>query len=536
MSDIIKFKLNYYDTNTHQEKPFTRTVLVRAYSTYEFENEPVRLGANIFDPDSSGYYTITDVGSLTADADLLLHVYYSIEPRESEYRELYSPIYLYPYGFIEFTVKNRHTTPYTITTTGLNRLQYQDLCFYPTAKRLTKAELRKAIVSTPHYLKDGGMPDSYCPTQALYNGENAYFMQQAGIHYDNDGYVCGAMNVGPYLHTMLYVSSPNNDILYDNYGPGAAKQLNSRSDGITHPYKSAEVKITAEAYDSNKFIEDDDSQNILNGVKSPFNIMENTGINFTVADKTFTYGLGKMELELTWCSENGNVNEDRDANVAIAGFWMGDTPSWADNVAIKFVLTDGYGYASINCSPLPQGKARFTLRNAVMYNSYADGDETETLYGLNYNHVDNLRIAKYYMSRRGFYPQYNVQGNYYNIKSTVIATGNTEEWSCGSSGGGSNPVPPTTQGGIYTVGFFANSSEGISIKVTYDNSSTDTIWCPPGKMVTVQANEISWTSSGSYTIQDSNENVLANDEADTGVIPTGNSSIDGIYTLNVVFS
>ena len=73
MSDIIKFKLNYYDTATHQEKPFTSTVLVKAYSTYEFEDKPVPLGANIFDPDSSGYYTITNVESLTADADLLLH-------------------------------------------------------------------------------------------------------------------------------------------------------------------------------------------------------------------------------------------------------------------------------------------------------------------------------------------------------------------------------------------------------------------------------------------------------------------------------
>lgn len=536
MPDIIKFKLKYYDTATHQEEPFTGTVLVKAYSTYEFEYGPVKLGANVFDPDSSGYYTITNVGSLTADADLLLHAYYSIEPRESEYQELYSPIYLYPYGFIEFTVKNRHATPYTITTTGLNRLQYQDLCFYPNTKRLTKAELRKVIVSTPHYLNDGGMPNSYCPTQALYNGENAYFMQQTDTHYDNDSYVCGAMNVGPYLHTMLYVSSANDPVLYGNYGPGAAKQLNTTTDSRTYPYKSAEVKITAEAYDSNKFIEDDDSQNILNGVKSPFNIMANTGISFTVADKTFTYGLGKMELELTWCSENGNVNEDREANVAIAGFWIGDIPSWINDVAIKFVLTDGYGYASVNCSPLPQGKERFTLRNAVMYNSYTDGDETETLYGLNYNNASNLRIAKYYMSRKGFYPQYNVQGNLYDIKSTVIATGNTEEWSCGSSGGGSNPVPPTTHGGIYTVGFFANSSEGISIEVTYDDSSTDTIWCPSGKMVTVQANEISWTSSGSYTIQDSNGNVLASDEYDTGVIPTDDSNIDGIYTLNVVFS
>ena len=189
----------------------------------------------------------------------------------------------------------------------------------------------------------------------------------------------------------------------------------------------------------------------------------------------------------------------------------------------------------INCSPLPQGKARFTLRNAVMYNSYADGDETVTLYGLNYHHVGNLRIAKYYMSRSGFYPQYNVQDNFYDIKSTVIATGNTTEWSCGSSGGGSNPVPPTTQGGIYTVGFFANSREGISIEVTYDDSSTDTIWCPPGKMVTVRANEISWGSSGYYTIKDSNGKALMSD-IDTGIIPTGNSSIDSIYTLNVVFS
>ena len=536
MSDIIKFKLKYYDTTTHQEKPFTSTVLVKAYSTYEFNDKPVQLGANIFDPDSSGYYTITNVESLTADADLLLHAYYSIEPTEYPYQARYAPIYLYPYGFIEFTVKNRNTAPYTITTTGLNRLEYQDLCFYPITKRLTKAELRKAIVSTPHYLNDGGMPDSYCPTQALYNGENAYFMQQAGFHYDNDAYICGAMNVGPYLHTTLYVDSRNGNVLYDNYGPGAAKQLNSYSDKMTHPYKSAEVRITAEAYDSNKFIEDDDSQNILNGVKSPFNIMETTGISFTIADKTFTYGLGKMELELTWCSENGNVNEDETAEVAIAGFWEGTPPSWANNAAIKFVLTDGYGYASINCSPLPQGKARFTLRNAVMYNSYADGDETETLYGLNYHHVGNLRIAKYYMSRGGFYPQYNVQDNYYNIKSTVIATGNTTEWSCGSSGGGSNPVPPTTQGGIYTVGFFANSREGISIEVTYDDSSTDTIWCPPGKMVTVQANAFSWVSSGYCTIKDSNGNVLASDESDTGIIPTGNSSIDGIYTLNVVFS
>ena len=54
-------------------------------------------------------------------------------------------------------------------------------------------------------------------------------------------------------------------------------------------------------------------------------------------------------------------------------------------------------------------------------------------------------------------------------------------------------------------------------------------------MATVRANEISWGSGGYYTIKDSNGNALMSD-IDTGIIPTGNSSIDSIYTLNVVFS
>ena len=54
-------------------------------------------------------------------------------------------------------------------------------------------------------------------------------------------------------------------------------------------------------------------------------------------------------------------------------------------------------------------------------------------------------------------------------------------------------------------------------------------------MVTVQANAFSWESSGYCTIKDSNGNALMSD-IDTGIIPTGNSSIDSIYTLNVVFS
>ena len=190
---ILYFKLYKYNENTHTEEPYTGSVRPKIIYYKSSEIVPTQLPIT---PEIDGYYHLSGFGSVFATNVVLA------ELRPDDLTD-YGSIFLMPNGFIKKEITNWESQPYAISITE-NTLPEQKMVFYPNTKRLTKAELRKCVVSNPHLMNDDEN-DTYCPTNITYS--TIYNMIKDSNGRD-ENYISGVEDVNFYQDKTLTIQAP----------------------------------------------------------------------------------------------------------------------------------------------------------------------------------------------------------------------------------------------------------------------------------------------------------------------------------------
>lgn len=395
---ILYFKLYKYNEDTKIEELYKQTIKVEPYR-YSNGRMTAETAISSLSRDSDGYYYI----------DLREHsVSHLIEYTSSYLFKItansltnYGSIFLLPDGFIKKEITDWDTFFFGIKING-NTLPDQTMVFYPNTKRLTKAELRKCVVSNPHLMKDA-KDDTYCPTNITYS--TIYNMIKDSNNRDNN-YISGVEDINFYQNKVLTVAnSASNacEIKYYINAPGRIRRSASIATGASYTYNiyySANAQIKAVSKDNNYVVSPSLQNTIMDGNKT---------ITFTCKERTFTYIIEKIELILNTAA--GVPTEW--AIAKIIGSWKNnEAPNTLDNLEVAVTICDPEvnGYLSFKDTLPNCNNGTYEIVQKRKCNSIDNYDTTDK--GIVQTNGNSFYVASVFFSKTNIYYQFKNNGYY----------------------------------------------------------------------------------------------------------------------------
>lgn len=395
---ILYFKLYKYNEDTKIEELYKQTIKVEPYR-YLNGRMTAETAISSLSRDSDGYYYI----------DLREHsVSHLIEYTSSYLFKItansltnYGSIFLLPDGFIKKEITDWDTFFFGIKING-NTLPDQTMVFYPNTKRLTKAELRKCVVSNPHLMKDA-KDDTYCPTNITYS--TIYNMIKDSNNRDNN-YISGVEDINFYQNKVLTVAnSASNacEIKYYINAPGRIRRSASIATGASYTYNiyySANAQIKAVSKDNNYVVSPSLQNTIMDGNKT---------ITFTCKERTFTYIIEKIELILNTAA--GVPTEW--AIAKIIGSWKNnEAPNTLDNLEVAVTICDPEvnGYLSFKDTLPNCNNGTYEIVQKRKCNSIDNYDTTDK--GIVQTNGNSFYVVSVFFSKTNIYYQFKNNGYY----------------------------------------------------------------------------------------------------------------------------
>lgn len=395
---ILYFKLYKYNEDTKIEELYKQTIKVEPYR-YSNGRMTAETAISSLSRDSDGYYYI----------DLREHsVSHLIEYTSSYLFKItansltnYGSIFLLPDGFIKKEITDWDTFFFGIKING-NTLPDQTMVFYPNTKRLTKAELRKCVVSNPHLMKDA-KDDTYCPTNITYS--TIYNMIKDSNNRDNN-YISGVEDINFYQNKVLTVAnSASNacEIKYYINAPGRIRRSASIATGASYTYNiyySANAQIKAVSKDNNYVVSPSLQNTIMDGNKT---------ITFTCKERTFTYIIEKIELILNTAA--GVPTEW--AIAKIIGSWKNnEAPNTLDNLEVAVTICDPEvnGYLSFKDTLPNCNNGTYEIVQKRKCNSIDNYDTTDK--GIVQTNGNSFYVVSVFFSKTNIYYQFKNNGYY----------------------------------------------------------------------------------------------------------------------------
>lgn len=518
---ILYFKLYKYNEDTKTEELYKQSIKI----------EPYRY--------SNGYMTAeTVISSLSRDDD----GYYYIDLRDHSVSHLieytsfylfkitannltdYGSIFLLPNGFMKKEFANWDSKIVSITE---NTLPDQTMVFYPNTKRLTKADLKKCVVSNPHLMEDE-KDESYCPTNITYS--TTYNMIKDSNNRDNN-YISGVEDVNFYQNKILNIAnSASNTCNIKCYidTPGLLARSLTLTPGARATYNiyySADARIHAVAQDGFSQIPNEPYK---------VNMNENKTITIEANSQSYDYIIDELKLEIDYCENTGEAYEEADSigTLVMKGHW-GTSIIPNGNVAASFVFFDGVGYATAVFERLPdssddKGIGSDYVKNATIY-ANVDGSESSTSrYGLNVTRKDNIKLMNRYFDNN-INLKYSSGGNYYEQAKYPITI-------LFSSGNCSDGDPGTTNpdgwgGGDYYITFYINNAIMDSTYINFYDIAENNVAVNGVPTASKNCQTCDWSGNYEYDIQDSNGNSIDRGPGSGSFDPNDYSATDNRYNI-----
>lgn len=505
--DIIKFKLYKYNENTHTEELYTGNIRVEQY-TYESGMVAAPSTINPISISNDGYYHIA-----------YENVYPIVQTNTYLFKLTandltnYGSIFLLPNGFIAKQVTNWNATPYKIHIV-YNSLSDQTMVFYPNAKRLTKAELRKCVVSNPHLMEDG-KSDTYCPTNITYH--TIYNMVKKIDGADN--YISGAEDINFYQNKILTIvndSTSKRPIRCYINAPGK-KQMDNR---LIVPGSNIRRKIYYSANVELKVEPDNADYEVANNHQTLL-MREDKTVVFRCKMKPYTFVIKRIQLdtEVDDCS-TGEFAEFMSAY--LSGYWKGSVaPSSAitQNLQIAISITDtiGGGFVSFTDSiKYADGTTATEPLVGIKYESFSETINTGG--ALNWLNRDDFIVSCVFLSNPDVFWEFEGNNYYTNNAFHPVITSNC------STGGGTTPTPGTSwAGGKYSVAIIPNNNM-VRVSATDKNGKNQDFDITSPQ--TVSANSMNIVGTGKWAYN--SPKMTATDSDTLGIPYNGDTSTSNI--------
>ena len=511
--DIIKFKLYKYNVNTRAEELYTGAIKVERY-TYERG----RLGSGtIVDSLSIGednYYHVT------FETTSSIQQVYPIQQINCRLFKLtandltdYGSIFLLPNGFIKKEITNWDDV-YKISITE-NTLPNQTMVFYPNTKRLTKAELRKCVVSNPHLMEDK-KGETYCPTNITYS--TIYNMIKDSNNRDNN-YISGAEDINFYQNKTLTINS-NKSIKVNIDAPGYAHSPRNNTVSPTTPlpidiYYSANVQVKAVSEDNNYVVSPSLQTTTMN---------DNKTITFTCKERTFTYIIEKIELILNTAA--GVPTEW--AIAGIIGSWKkNEAPNALNNLEVAVTIYDpeANGYLSFK-DTLPNCNSNNGTYQIVQNRKYNSIDNYEsTGNGIVQTNGNSFYVVSIFFSSTNIYYQFKNNGYYSGgVFHPCVYPEPTNTPS--QPGGGSS-----WGGGDYYITFYVKDAIKNSVYINFYDIAGKNVTVNNVPTASKNCQTCAWEGNNVYDIQDSSGESIDNGSGSGSFDPNDYSATDNRYNI-----
>lgn len=498
---ILYFKLYKYNEDTKTEELYKQTIKVEPYR-YANGTMTAQTAINSLSKDSDGYYYIDlrDYGSFVNVPSGYTNLFlFKITANDLTN---YGSIFLLPNGFIKKRIANWDSAYYEIEITE-NTLPNQTMVFYPNTKRLTKAELKKCVVSNPHLMNDA-KDDTYCPTNITYS--TIYNMIKDSNNRDNN-YISGVEDINFYQNKVLtitnsasntcsityYIDAPGKNSRHATLAPGASKTFEI--------YYSADVQVHAVPQDGFSQIPNEPYM---------INMDEDKTITIEVNSQSYDYTIDELKLEINYCANTGEAYEDGDTigMLTMKGHWGSVVPTGV--ISAAFVFFDGVGYATAVFDSLPDssdvnGVGSNYVINATIYANADGSSSTTSQYGLNVTRKDKIKLINRYFSDN-VNLKYVSGGNYYEQANYPInitfSSGNC------SSGDSSTTDPDGWRGGNNYITFYMNNDVINSARVNFYDLDGNSVTVDGVPIASKNCQTCDWEGNNEYDIQDSNGNSI----------------------------
>lgn len=503
---ILYFRLYKYNEATKAEELYKQSIKVEPYN-YINGNMIAETATSSLSINSDGYYYI----------DLRDHsVSHLIEYTSSYLFKItangltnYGSIFLLPDGFIKKEITDWDTFFFGIKING-NTLPSQTMVFYPNTKRLTKAELRKCVVSNPHLMEDA-KDDTYCPTNITYS--TIYNMIKDSNNRDNN-YIGGVEDINFYQNKTLTINS-NIPIKISIDAPGYAKPPRNNAVSPTSPfstgiYYSADAKIKASVVDSD--------YELTNNERS-ISMSTDQTVTFEGKMKPYTFVIKRIQLDtaVVDCS-TGEFAEFMSAY--LSGYWKGSVaPSSAitQNLQIAISITDtiGGGFVSFTHSIKDaDGTTATEPLDGIKYESFSETINTGG--ALNWLNRDDFIVSCVFLSNPDVFWEFEGNNYYTNNAFHPVITSNC------STGGGTTPGT-SWAGGKYSVAIIPNNKM-VRVSATDKNGKNQDFDITSPQ--TVSANSMNIVGAGIWTYN--SPKMTATDSDTLGIPYNGDTSTSNI--------
>lgn len=401
---ILYFRLYKYNEDEKTEELYKQSIKVEPYR-YNYGRMTAETAISSLRIANDGYYYI-DLRNIPSSSNSPIE-YTSSYLFKITANSLtnYGSIFLLPDGFIKKRVVDWGGYPFKIEIpSGGNILPYQTMVFYPNTKRLTKADLKKCVVSNPHLMEDE-KDESYCPTNITYS--TIYNMIKDSNNRDNN-YISGAEDINFYQNkTLTIVNSTSNacDVRYYVSAPGQIRRSALISPGASNThyiYYSANAQVKAVSEDNNYVVSPSLQNTIMDGNKT---------ITFTCKERTFTYIIEKIELILNTAA----ASPTEWAVAKIIGSWKNnEAPNALDNLKVAVTIYDpeANGYLSFK-DTLPNCNSNDGTYQIVQNRKYNSIDNYEsTSNGIVQTNGNSFYVVSIFFSSTNIYYQFKNNGYY----------------------------------------------------------------------------------------------------------------------------
>ena len=485
---ILYFKLYKYNESTHMEEPYTGSV--RPKIAFYKSSKIVPTQAPIT-PEIDGYYHLAFNGVLATNTVIAKLIPESLTD--------YGSIFLLPNGFIKKEITNWESQPYTISITE-NTLPSQRMVFYPNTKRLTKAELRKCVVSNPHLMKDEES-DSYCPKNITYS--TVYNMIKDSNDRD-DNYISGVEDVNFYQDKTLTIHSPRNftSIITCRIDCPGITQYDSTKHAMLGGGK-IEIPVY---YSSTVIVNAKTNSPDYTTARHRIIMDEDKTLTLNIRLKTFTYVIEKISL-----LGLGSGSSFAWKRAKIVGRWKDETPSTVNDLSIAVTIYDpvNKGYLSFEDTfTTCTGTGTDNLAHRYMYDSIDHGQNTAN--DIVWENGKSFYVVSVFFSNTNIYYQFKNNEYYYSgvFRPHVVPepTNAPQNPDSGSSWGG----------GQYTVHVNPNNkSVECDLEDNRGNKKHETITF--GKTYNVE--QLTVVGEGLWKYSSTESGVIGSPDSDTFYIP-----------------
>lgn len=497
---ILYFKLYKYNEDTKAEELYKQPIKVEPYR-YTNGNMTAETAISSLRIENDGYYYI-DLRNIPSSSNSPIE-YTSSYLFKITANSLtnYGSIFLLPDGFIKKRVVDWGAYPFKIEIpSGGNILPEQIMVFYPNTKRLTKADLKKCVVSNPHLMEDG-KDESYCPTNITYS--TIYNMIKDSNNRDNN-YISGAEDINFYQNkTLTIANSASNacNVRYYVSAPGKIRRSALISPGASNTYNiyySANAEVKAVSEDNNYVVSPSLQNTIMDGNKT---------ITFTCKERTFTYIIEKISL-----LGLGSGSSFAWKRAKIVGRWKDETPSTVNDLSIAVTICDpvNNGYLSFKdtLTECTQEPGTTSIAHRYMYNSIDHGQNTAK--DIVWENGKSFYVVSIFFSNTNIYYQFKNNGYYSGgVFHPYVYPEPTNTPS--QPGGGSS-----WGGGDYTVTVIPNGkSVECDLEDNRGNKKHETI--TSGKTYNVQSLTVTGPGYWNYS---SDSGTTDGPDADEYIIPT----------------